>query len=369
MATKFQFTDSPVSITDVESSESPECYEFAGGTFWQVPLTYRIVGSLLGGMFILFGLTGNMLLVVSYIKYKNIRNPFNTILFSMSCNDLLFLLGVFPVLLAVYIRGTWLPLYSYSGDVDVLCVYVSLAFINCEISAMFHVLVVGFYRYAVVVHPFGKLERINKSRLWVTIMILAVYLGVFFVWTVPSIYGFSQVDTSNVESLDYASLFDTRRMLCGIPCVAGPANLILTTGAFSIIVALCVMYVRILMVTRRSRRVRESNNKNSSKGSTSQNKEIRFILIVSLLLLVCLVCYTALPLLSKMYSDVAFDHSLFFPFVVLNWIPPACNWLLYTALTKDFTEAYKRLLCGKVYSANASQKGKSQTKTTVTNIG
>ena len=370
MATTFQFTDAPASVPDTDSSESPKCFEFPGGTFWQVPLTYRIVGSLLGGMFILFGLTGNMLLVVSYIRYKNIRNPFNTILFSMSCNDLLFLLGVFPVLLAVYIRGTWLPLYSHSGDVDVLCVYVSLAFINCEISAMFHVLVAGFYRYAVVVHPFGKLERINKSRLWVTIMILAVYLVVFFVWSIPRMYGFSQVDMSDVASLDYASLFDTRRMLCGIPCVGGFTNVILTTGAFSIIAILCVMYVRILMVTRRSRRVRESNNKNNSNtGNTSQNKEIRFILIVSLLLLVCLVCYTALPLLSKMYSDVTFDHSLFFPFVVLNWIPPTCNWLLYTALTKDFTEAYKRLLCGNVYSANASQKGKSQTKTTVTNIG
>ena len=368
MATTFQFTDSPGSVHDVESSESPKCFEFGGGTFWQVPLTYRIVGSLLGGMFTLFGLTGNMLLIVSYIRYKNIRNPFNTILFSMACNDLLFLLCVFPVILAVYIRGTWLPLYSHSGDVDLLCAYVSLLYLNCEISAMLHVLVVGFYRYAVVVHPFGKLQRLNKSRLWVTIMILAVYLAVFIVSAIPKMYGFSQVDTSNVESLHYASSFDTRPMVCSIPCIGVFTNVILTAGALTIIVALCVMYVRILMVTRRSRRVRESNSKNSSKGSTSQNKEIRFILIVSLLLLICLVCYTALPLLIRMDSDATFDHSLYFPIVVLTWIPPACNWLLYTALTKDFTEAYKRLLCAKCYSVDVSQRGKSQTRT-MTNIG
>ena len=357
-------TPSHIALTDVEVTDLPKCYVFEDDTFWQVPLTYRIAGLLFGGFLLVFGLMGNMLLVISYIKYKNIQTPFNTILFSMSCIDLLYLACVLPVILSVYVRGTWVPFYASSGDVDILCVCLLNIFMYNQITSFAHVLIIGIYRYTVVVHPFGKLERINKSRRIVIIMISVAYLVMFFGWTVPMIINFSKVNRKIGEGLMFASSFDTRRMLCGVPCSTSAINAILTAGALSFVVALCIMYARILMATRRRRRVREMSNQSSSKGNTSQTKEIRFILTASLLIIVCIVCYTALPLLSRISKGSSFSHSLFFPFVVLNWIPPSCNWLLYTSLAKDFKGAFKRLLCSKFYPDKDAQRG----KTTVTDV-
>ena len=361
-------SSSLVPFTVGEVTDLPKCYDFEDDTFWQVPFTYRITGLLFGGFLLMFGLMGNMLLVIAYIKYKTIQTPFNTILVGMSCIDLLYLTCVLPVLLSVYVRGTWIPFYTSSGDVDILCVCISNIFTYNQVTSMLHVFIIGFYRHAVVVHPFGKLERINKSRRLVIMMISAVHLGIFFGWVVPMIINFSKVNKKAGEGLMFTSAFDTRRMICGIPCSASAINVLMTSGAWTIIVALCIMYARILMATRRSRRVREISNQSSSKGNTSQTKEIRFILTVSILLIVCIVCYTALPLLSRISKGSSFSHSLFFPFVVLNWIPPSCNWLLYTALAKDFNGAYKRLLFSKFYSVQDAERGKSQMKTTVINV-
>ena len=165
-------------------------------------------------------------------------------------------------------------------------------------------------------------------------MISDVHSGIFFGFVVPMIINFSKVNKKSGDGLVFTSSFDTRHMICGIPCSASAINALMTSGAWTIIVALCIMYARILMATRRSRRVREMSNQSSSKGNTSQTK-IRFFVIFSILLIVCIVCYTALPLLSIISKGASFYHSLFFSFVVLDWIPPSCNWLLYTALAKN----------------------------------
>ena len=310
------------------------------------------------------------MLILSYIKYKHLQNPFNTILLSMSCNDALYLTFVLPVLLAVYVRGEWLPQYTATGDVDIMCVYVELVLLFCEISALLHVLVVGFYRYTVVVHPFGRLERINKSRRYVTVIITSLYLFVFLLWTVPMIQGFSTVDIDQQQGLMFVSSFDTRRMLCRVPCLGPITNVVLIFGAFTVITALCVMYGKILMATRRSRKIRATTQGGGdSKATNTQKKEVRFILTVSLLLFVCIIGYTALPIIATIASHIYYTHALFFPFVVLNWVPPSCNWLIYTALTKDFTEAYKALLCPRLTAGGNTHRGKSHVTTTVVTIG
>ena len=158
-------------MTDLEAP----CYEFPEIPRWTLPLPHRVLGLLIGGCFLLFGLTGNILLVTSYIKNKHVQTPFNTIVLSMSFNDLVWITCIFTVLLSVYGRGEWLPIYTPSGDVDVLCAYMNIIHTQCQISSFLHVLVVGLYRYAVVVHPIGKLGRISQSPVWVSLMIFIVY--------------------------------------------------------------------------------------------------------------------------------------------------------------------------------------------------
>ena len=89
-------------------------------------------------------LMGNMLLVISYIKYTNIQTPLNTILVSMSCIDLLYLTCVLlPVLLSVYVRGTWIPFYTSSGDADILCVCINNIFTHNQVTSILHVFIIG----------------------------------------------------------------------------------------------------------------------------------------------------------------------------------------------------------------------------------
>ena len=141
------------------------CYESPEIPRWTVPLPHRVLGLLIGGCFLLFGLTGNILFVTSYIKnkhvqtpfntivlsmscndlvwitFKHVQTPFNTIVLSMSCNDLVWITFIFTVLLSVYGSDEWLPIYTTSGDVDVLCAYMNIIHTQCEISSFLHVLV------------------------------------------------------------------------------------------------------------------------------------------------------------------------------------------------------------------------------------
>ena len=345
---------------------SSQCSDLTN-TMWAVPLPHSVLGALLGGSLLVSGVTGNMLLVTSYIKIKAIQTPFNTILLSMSCHNLLYLTLILPVLLSVYVRGQWVPIYTQSGDVDIVCAYLNIFLTHCEIVAFLHVLIVAFYRYAVVVHPLGKLERLNKSRVGVIIMIVLVYMFVLSAWTIPRLHGFTTINRSLGTGLAFTPLFDTRIMLCYTPCIR-IFGFLMIIGALSLTVALGVMYARILMVTRRSsRRIRTLPD---NKPATSQKREIRFILTVSLLLFICLVCYSGLLVVSSMDVNKVLSHSLYLPFVILNWVPPSCNWLIYTAMTKDFRDAYKKVICYRFFTNNKVQSINTitQMNTSTTNI-
>ena len=334
-------------VTDLQTP----CYESPEIPRWTVPLPHRVLGLLIGGCFLLFGLTGNILLVTSYIKNKHVQTPFNTIVLSMSCNDLVWITCIFTVLLSVYGRGEWLPIYTTSGDVDVLCAYMNIVHTQCEILSFLHVIVVGLYRYAVVVHPIGKLGRISQSRVWVSLMIFIVYAFVVCVWSVQRVRAFTAPDRSSGTGLRFTPVFDTRVMFCYTPCIR-VITLLMTVLGLCLPCGLSIMYVRILMVARRSRRIRATN---TNQTSTSQKKEIRFIFLVSLLLLTCLICYCGLLFVFKIDINESFSHSVYLPFVFLSWVPPSCNWLIYTGMATDFKEVYKRVIFRQVLRTVTTQ--------------
>ena len=141
---------------------------------------------------------------------KHVQTPFNTIVLSMSFNDLIWITCIFTVLLSVDGRGEWQPIYTTSGDVDVLCAYMNIVHTQCKISSFLPVLVVGLHIYAVVVHPIGKLRRISQSRAWVSLMIFIVYAFVVCVWSIQRVSVFTALDRSWGTGLRFTPMFDTR---------------------------------------------------------------------------------------------------------------------------------------------------------------
>ena len=234
-------------------------------------------------------------------------------------------------MLSVDGRGEWLPIYTTSGDVDVLCAYMNIVHAQCEISSFLHVLVVGLHIYAVVVHPIGKLGRISQSRVWVSLMIFIVYAFVVCVWSIQRVSVFTALDRSSGTGLRFTPMFDTRFMFCYTPCIR-VITLLITVLGLCLPCGLSIMYVRIIMVERRSSRIWATN---TNQISTSQKKEIRFIFLVSLLLLTCLICYCGLLFVFKIDINESFSHSVYLLFVFLSWVPPSCNWLIYTGMATD----------------------------------
>ena len=185
--------------------------------------------------------------------------------------------------------GEWLTIYTTSGDVDVLCAYMFTHSVKYR-HLFLHVLVVGLYRYAFVVHC-----RISQSRVWVSLMIFILYTFVVFVWSVHRVRAFTALDRSSDTGLRFTPVFDTRVMFCYTPCIR-VITLLMTVLGLCLPCGLSILYVRILMLARRSRHIRA---KNTNHISTSKKKEIQFIFLVSLLLLTCLICYCGLLFVFK----------------------------------------------------------------------
>ena len=328
-------------ITEAMATTKPaQCYDFNRDIFWIVPLPYRIAGLFFGFVIFIFGITGNFLLVLSYMKCKYIRTPFNTLLLSMSFNDIAYLTFVLPLLMYVYIKGQWTPLAGM--DIDVLCVYNNVVLVHCEMTAFLYVLLVAFYRYATVVHPLGRIRRLIRSCRCVIVMIILGNLGVLCLWAVPRSYNYTMFDTIKGTGLLYSTQFDTRCMMCVTPCLQQQTSLYAGVTFSSLTCTVAFMYARVAMVKRQRRLLRTlRGNTHYSNHERAQRKEIKFIILFSLLIGFCIVCYTGYVLIAIIDHKKSFSHLVYFPFVILNWLPAACNWLIYTAMAKNFKKTYK----------------------------
>ncbi|XP_030037427.2 G-protein coupled receptor moody [Manduca sexta] len=320
-------------------------------------------------LFIIIGVPGNLITVISLKRFKQVQNATAIFIINLSVADLLFCALVLPMVMFSYWTHSWV-------HGKVLCRLFPLFNYTLVIVSLYNIVAIAIIRYVIVCHPM-KYHKIYTKR---NIRIMLAALWIFSV-------GF--ISLPFFEIWGQMGL-DPKAGSCTIIPDKNNGNPKKTIVSSSIIIAFVTIflcYIRILMVVKKSAlRIKSHNNTNTANVSsdestdssnntdvsdiaetdaaneqpqmpqftfqqgnemkkkllpTKKDKKLRTMVLV---IMICLfVCYFPMTLTKMLYSHV--DTYPVFNIIsyILIYAAPCINPVLYVFMSKEFRQAYKSL--------------------------
>ena len=131
--------------------------------FIPVPLSVFMIGCAI--LLMLCGLLGDLLVITGFITSKEVRKPYNIIIFGLGLTDFVRITGVQSIKVYIYIVRKW----SLSADT---CLYLNIVYIHTSGVITCCLIAMAIYQYIMVLHP-QLSKKVNRYSTVVAIVVLS----------------------------------------------------------------------------------------------------------------------------------------------------------------------------------------------------
>ncbi|XP_029902658.1 trace amine-associated receptor 1-like [Myripristis murdjan] len=274
--------------------------------------THSPVGKLfsfvLGSLSVLT-LSGNLLIIISIIYFKQLHTPTNYLILSLAMSDLLVGALVFPFVLALYVSSCW-----YLEDL--------------------------IYRYYAVCHPLRYKSKIN---------VCAAVMMILVCWGVSAMNGVGTVIMGLKEGKCEGRCPSINIDISGITgCILSfylPAVIMLS------------IYLKIFLVAQKQARSIQNSNCQSIKSGASVSKmERKATKTLAIVMGAFLICWT--PFFTVMTLNPLINYSV--PstaieiFALLGSSNSVLNPFIYAFFYSWFRVAFRMIISGKIFQSDFS---------------
>ncbi len=310
-----------------------------------IPDAISHCGTAFGIVIVCLGIFGNTLVVLSILYDRRLRRRMNVFIASMAIADLFLVLGRDPVILDIYMRG------SYGFDQKLLS-WLYLSTICRNTFGMEHVVAITMYRYVYIVHN----VHVQKLLKMPVILALLVFIYVFpllaAIGSLPETVSITSANESLFLNTKFMQVTTKSGMMEKILKATrkefdiGPLSYILGYILLNALI-LCGCYLHLFIFLRRSRKRLQTwgTRRADLQISKANQRETKIIKTMAIIFLLFIVMYVSLPLVSAAgQNGVLYSHWLYFPFFILNWTSSCSNWIIYVLNNEVFRDAFRHLL-------------------------
>ena len=293
-----------------------------------LPDGIAMAGLAMGILVIAVGVFGNVLIILAVVFSKALYKSSNLFVVSLAVCDLFQTLLVKPLHVHTYImNGKWV----FDRQV---CLYALFASNLAILESILHVTVIAFYRYLIICHPKCAL-RMQTLRS-VIIVLICIYLFPLCIVVLPAVPRIRHGEVT----------FNNRIMFCSFVRHSDfQLSGVLKKVVFLIVAAVFLFYC----YTRIYSKVRESGrNVINEQGAFSPSRirrEMALLKMVIVTYLTFVVCYLPLSILYGADVHRNCPYIVYFIAVFLLWISSSINWVIYGLVNKQYSAAYKYILC------------------------
>ncbi|CAH1782826.1 unnamed protein product [Owenia fusiformis] len=280
---------------------------------------------------------GNMLVVIVFCLFKNLRTMTNYFVVSLAVADMLVAALVMPFGVYQQVNNTYWPLG------DIVC-KLSICFdVLFSTSSILHLSCMAMDRYFAVCDPFHYHERITQQS--VAIMIAVC-------WTLPCFISFLPIlmewNLIGIEDI-FAAMVPPDGTACMF-IVNIPYAYVCSCIAFYIpVIFMTIVYIKVFMVAhKQARQIRAMELASGmGKGKGPKSSENKAAVTLAIIMGAFSICWFPFFINNLVGPVINYQTTFIGDMIVLwlGWINSTLNPFLYYAFNSNFRRAFKYVLC------------------------
>ncbi|XP_074644015.1 QRFP-like peptide receptor [Tubulanus polymorphus] len=326
--------------------------DFSGGNegVFQISTNVTITVTVSYLMIFLFGLVGNILVILVIVRNKEMRNSTNYFILNLSVADLFVLIICMPsALLEFHAKDVW-----YLGEA--MCKLVPYLENLSALASVLTILAISFERYYAICHPFQAQYNCTISR---SLKVLTA------VWLFAIIVSAPFILTTRLGKAVFTetgkTVYVCRTMATSISSRAFfTANIVFFF--FIPMIMLAVLYANIIskLFTDSSHLLQTNASRNT--GLRNRRQVVFMLVSIIILFITCMLPFRILTMylmytpMTRIKVEVGV-YRMFYLILfarVMYYLNSACNFLVYNAHSTKFRCAFRAVLCrrGKIVAEN-----------------
>ncbi|KAJ8322100.1 hypothetical protein KUTeg_000571 [Tegillarca granosa] len=273
----------------------------------------------------IIGTFGNILILLAIWKYKKLRHVETIFIVNLALSDLFVTTIGDPMSILAKLEGE-----DFFDSIPHLCRIIgSLCTVSC-VSSLMSISALSFNRYFLICH-YNIYKTIFTKKNCVVMCFMFYTVGLTLVLLNLAGYGGHNFDRRSLECIwdrmatyPYTVVFSI--FLVWIP---------ITVTGFSFLGLYCFVHKKHKNVEKQIRKIEKEHH-------TSALAKSLFIIYA-----VFTTCWIPYSLLIVLDSEDSFSHEVHIYITVFAHLHPSINWIVYYLTNRNFSKAFRRILCTK----------------------
>lgn len=308
----------------------------------------RIFIPIVFGIIMVLGVSGNSLVIYSFIMEKRMRSLTNTLILNLAIADLLFLVICIPLTAFRFIALSW-PFGDIGCKLSQYCVYVSVY------VSIFTLVLMAVSRYFAIVHPLSSIRFRTKRNIVIAIMVtwIACLAGHIHALIQYRVYYFNTLEgeRSICENYAYLRHIDKAQIFFTVFCVLG------------YVLPLTVITVLYGLIVKHVLNTKDPNTEEITQRNEVKRRAAKVIVFVVATFAICWLPFHAISLARKYGAwpiqttdEINAYVSILLTAKCIAYANSCMNPILYAFLSDKFRRTFKEALCciGRKYQASYS---------------
>ncbi|XP_012676703.1 growth hormone secretagogue receptor type 1 [Clupea harengus] len=299
----------------------------------------------------LVGVTGNLMTIIVFTKYKDMRTTTNMYLSSMAFSDLLIFMCMPLDLYRIWRYRPW-------NFGDQLCKLFQFVSESCTYSTILHITALSVERYFAICFPLKAKVVVTRGRVKCVIVVLWLVAccsagPIFVIVGVKHINGTDPLETNECTITEYAIRSGLLTMMVWV------------SGVFFFLPVLCLTVLYSLIGRRLWRRKRNPFAHNISNRDKTNKQSVKMLVVVVMAFVLCWLPFHVGRYLSSKSSEAnsplisqISEYCSLISFV-LFYLSAAINPILYNIMSNKYRIAACKLF-GMKHSSERSATVKTE---------
>ncbi|OCT67666.1 growth hormone secretagogue receptor type 1 [Xenopus laevis] len=295
----------------------------------------------------LLGITGNLITIIMFKRYRDMRSTVNMYLSSMAISDILIFLGLPSDLYRIW---KYKP-YIFGDFVCKFLVYLSE---SCTYCTILHITTVSIERYIAICFPLKAKIIITKRRVKIVIILLWIFAlltagPILFLFGVENPPGFQAEETKECKYTEQSAQNGLLHVMAWVSTIYFFLPMFFLTFLYGLI-------CRKLWRTRHGARGPPAANRGKYHKAT-----IKMLAVVVVSFMLCWLPFHTgriLFALAGVGEHVFFEVTQYFNLLsmVLFYLSASINPMLYNIMSKKYRSAMRRMM----YPKRGQQSGRTR---------